>query len=76
MKRPIAALCLLVLTAACNTPPRPVDVDPAIRAEVRDALPGRQEGAAAKAPDLTLLPPLRMEMPQSRPSIDPRLTCR
>jgi len=62
-----------MLTAACNTPPRPVDVDPAIRGEVRDALAGRRDGAAAKVPDLTLLPPLRMEMPQveGRP-IDPR----
>ena len=73
MNRPIATLCLLLLTTACNTPPRPVDVDPAIRGEVRDALAGRQDGASAKAPDLTLLPPLRMEMPQveGRP-IDPR----
>jgi MSHA biogenesis protein MshL len=73
MNRPIATLCLLLLTAACNTPPRPVDLDPAIRGEVRDALAGRQDGAAGRAPDLTLLPPLRMEMPQveGRP-IDPR----
>jgi len=73
MNRPIVTLCLLMLTAACNTPPRPVDVDPAIRGEVRDALAGRRDGAAAKVPDLTLLPPLRMEMPQveGRP-IDPR----
>ena len=73
MNRPIATLCLLMLTAACNTPPRPVDVDPAIRGEMRDALAGRRDGAAAKVPDLTLLPPLRMEMPQveGRP-IDPR----
>jgi len=73
MNRPIVTLCLLMLTAACNTPPRPVDVDPAIRGEMRDALAGRRDGAAAKVPDLTLLPPLRMEMPQveGRP-IDPR----
>jgi len=73
MNRPIATLCLLMLTAACNTPPRPVDVDPAIRGEMRDALAGRKDGAPVRAPDLTLLPPLRMEMPQveGRP-IDPR----
>ncbi len=63
MKRPIASICLLVLTAACTTPPRPVDVDPAIKAEMRDAVAGRRPGAAAPVPDQALLPPLRMEMP-------------
>jgi len=65
-------MCLLLLTAACMSPPRPVDVDPAIRAEMRDALAGRT-GAAAPVPDQALLPPLRMEMPsvEGRP-IDPR----
>ena len=73
MNRTIASLCLLILTAGCNTPPRPVDVDPTIRAEVRDALAGRRAGAGGPAPDMTLLPPTRMEMPsaEGRP-IDPR----
>jgi len=73
MNRKIASLCVLIVAAGCNTPPRPVDVDPTIRAEVRDALAGRKAGAGGPAPDMTLLPPLRMEMPsaEGRP-IDPR----
>ncbi len=72
MNRTIASLCVLIFTAACNTPPRPVDVDPAIRSEVRDALAGSKSGSGA-LPDMSLLPPLRMEMPsvEGRP-IDPR----
>ncbi len=73
MKRPIASMCLLLLTAACAMPPRPVEVDPTIRAEIRDALAGSRPGAPTPLPDQALLPPLRMEMPsvEGRP-IDPR----
>jgi MSHA biogenesis protein MshL len=72
MKRVLAWICLALLPACATPPPRPVSVDPAIRAEVAQAVAGRQD-TARPAPDQALLPPLRMEMPSVEGlPIDPR----
>jgi MSHA biogenesis protein MshL len=72
MKQCLTWICL-ALVAACSTPPpRPTAVDPAIQAEIDQAIagPGRSR---TPVPEQALLPPLRMEMPSAagRP-LDPR----
>jgi len=62
MKR-ILAWIGIALVAACTTPPpRPTSVDPAIKAEMDQAIAGAGP-SQSPVPDQALLPPLRMEMP-------------
>jgi MSHA biogenesis protein MshL len=64
----------VALLASCaSPPPRPTEVDPAIRAEVDRAIAAPAPAAAPALPDQALLPPLRMELPsvEGRP-MDPR----
>lgn len=72
MKRLTAWVCLVGVAACSTPPPRPTEVDSAIRGEVDQAIAGPGP-RRAQIPDLGLLPPLRMEMPEAagRP-IDPR----
>jgi len=72
MKRRFAWICLVYVAACATPPPRPTSVDPAIQAEIGQAVTGRK-GPAVPVPDQALLPPLRMEMPsiEGRP-MDPR----
>jgi MSHA biogenesis protein MshL len=63
----------VALLASCaSPPPRPTEVDPAIRAEVERAITAPAPAAPAR-PDQALLPPLRMALPsvEGRP-MDPR----
>ncbi len=62
MNRALAWIGVALISACATPPPRPTSVDPAIRAEVDQAIagPGPRQ---ARVPDLALLPPLRMEMP-------------
>jgi MSHA biogenesis protein MshL len=64
MKRAKIAVVLLAL-AGCVTPPAPEGLDPALKAEV-DATAKRKREAPPAAVDESLLPPLRMEMPDVR----------
>ena len=59
MKRALALLAAAV--CGCALPPPPRDVDPALQGAMT---PG--ERRKASAPDLDLIPPLRMEMPKVR----------
>jgi len=72
MKRLTAWVCLVGVAACSTPPPRPTEVDSAIRGEVDQAIAGPGP-RRAQIPDQGLLPPLRMEMPEAagRP-IDPR----
>jgi MSHA biogenesis protein MshL len=71
MKRAKIAVVLLAL-AGCITPPAPEGLDPAVKAEV-DATAKRKREAPPAAVDESLLPPLRMEMPDVRgQAIDPK----
>ncbi len=72
MKRILAWIGVALVAGCATPPPRPTSVDPAITAEVDQAIagPGTRQ---AQVPDQALLPPLRMEMPSvaGRP-MDPR----
>ena len=72
MKRTLAWIGVALMAACATPPPRPTSVDPAIRAEVDQAIAGGGP-REAQVPDQALLPPLRMEMPSvaGRP-MDPR----
>jgi MSHA biogenesis protein MshL len=72
MKRLTAWVCLVCVAACSTPPPRPTEVDSAIRGEIDQAISGPGP-RPAQIPDQSLLPPLRMEMPGAagRP-IDPR----
>lgn len=59
MKRAIALLAATV--CGCALPPPPRDVDPALQGAMTAG-----ERRKASAPDLDLMPPLRMEMPKVR----------
>jgi MSHA biogenesis protein MshL len=59
----IIAIALAVALAGCATPPpRPTSVSPAITGEMDQAIAGPAP-KAAPAPNMALLPPLRMELP-------------
>lgn len=72
MKRTVAWIGVALVAACATPPPRPTSVDPAIKAEVDQAIagPGPRQSQVL---DQALLPPLRMEMPSvaGRP-LDPR----
>ena len=72
MTRTLAWIGVALLAACATPPPRPTSVDPAIRAEVDQAIAGGGP-RESRVPDHALLPPLRMEMPSvaGRP-MDPR----
>lgn len=72
MIRTLLWLGVALLASCASPPPRPTEVDPAIRAEVDRAIAAPAPVAPA-LPDQALLPPLRMELPsvEGRP-MDPR----
>jgi MSHA biogenesis protein MshL len=73
MTRTLLWLGVALLASCASPPPRPTEVDPAIRAEVDRAIAAPAPAAAPALPDQALLPPLRMELPsvEGRP-MDPR----
>jgi MSHA biogenesis protein MshL len=72
MKRILACISIALVASCATPPPRPTSVDPAIKAEVDQAIAG-PAARQPQLPDQALLPPLRMEMPSvaGRP-MDPR----
>jgi MSHA biogenesis protein MshL len=73
MKRLLLAMAIVALAGCTAPPPRPVGVDPAIRAEMDKAVGERKPDARPEAVEEAVLPPLRMEMPEVRGQpIDPR----
>jgi MSHA biogenesis protein MshL len=72
MIRTLLWLGVALLASCASPPPRPTEVDPAIRAEVERAITAPAPAAPAR-PDQALLPPLRMALPsvEGRP-MDPR----
>ena len=72
MMRTLLWMSVAVLASCAHPPPRPTEVDPAIRSEVDRAITEPAPRAPAP-PDEALLPPLRMELPSvaGRP-MDPR----
>lgn len=72
MTRLLAASIALLIAACGGPPPRPSALDPQIMAEAEKRSPRAKE-SATPALDLSLLPPMRMEMPSvaGRP-VEPR----